>query len=221
MITTMQRVSVNPEYAAAFEEKFRNRPRRVDTYPGFIRNEVLRPTQEGKPYIAMTHWQDQISFQAWDESRASHPHKNPLPAEAYLKDGDFEMHEVILNTAERPLTADTMPVGMVTAMNRISVNPEFAEQFEERFRTRAHLVDQMPGFIGNEVLRPTQEGKPYIILTYWASQQDFQNWTNSDSFKQGHSRSGSLPKDAFTGPSVVDIHEVILSSLHEEPKPTL
>ena len=56
---------------------------------------------------------------------------------------------------------------MITVMNRISVKPEFAEAFEERFRTRAGLVDQMPVFIRNEVLRPTQEGKPYIVLTYW------------------------------------------------------
>lgn len=216
MITTMQRVPVNPEYAAAFEDKFRNRPRRVDSYPGFIRNEVLKPTRDGQPYIALTHWQDTQSFQAWDDSRSQHPRKDPLPAEAYLKESELEVHEIILNTASRPPSAEEMPAGMVTVMNRIAVNPEFAGAFEERFRSRAGLVDQMPGFIGNEVLRPTQPGKPYIVLTYWATQKDFENWTNSDSFKAGHARSGSLPKEAFTGPSVLDVHDVILSSLHED-----
>ena len=101
---------------------------------------------------------------------------------------------------------------MITVMNRISVKPEFAEAFEERFRTRAGLVDQMPGFIRNEVLRPTQDGKPYIVLTYWESREAFEGWTNSEQFKQGHARSGSLPREAFNGHSELEVHEVFLNS---------
>ena len=37
---------------------------------------------------------------------------------------------------------------MITDMNRIYVVPQYAEQIEQRFRTRARLVDGMPGFIG-------------------------------------------------------------------------
>lgn len=101
---------------------------------------------------------------------------------------------------------------MITVMNRISVKPEFAGAFEERFRTRAGLVDEMPGFIRNEVLRPTQEGKPYIVLTYWESREDFERWTNSEQFKQGHARSGSLPREAFNGHSELEVHELFLNS---------
>lgn len=99
---------------------------------------------------------------------------------------------------------------MLTVMNRIPVHPEYAEQFEQRFRERARLVDGMPGFIRNEVLRPTQPGKPYIVLTYWESREAFEAWTTSDAFRQGHARSGQLPKEAFSGPSELEIHEVFL-----------
>ncbi|WP_135229268.1 antibiotic biosynthesis monooxygenase family protein [Deinococcus fonticola] len=98
---------------------------------------------------------------------------------------------------------------MITVMNRIFVKPEFAEQFEERFRTRAGLVDSMPGFVRNEVLRPTRAGDPFIVLTYWDNMGAFTAWTESDAFKQGHARSGSLPREAFSGPNVLEIHEVI------------
>lgn len=98
---------------------------------------------------------------------------------------------------------------MITVMNRITVKPEYAEAFEERFRSRAGLVDQMPGFVRNEVLRPTKPGDPYIVLTYWESMEAFQGWTESDAFKQGHARSGSLPREAFSGPNVLEIHEVM------------
>ena len=54
---------------------------------------------------------------------------------------------------------------MITVANRIYVSPEYVEEFEERFRNRAGLVDGMPGFILNRVLRPVNEGDPYIVFT--------------------------------------------------------
>ena len=101
---------------------------------------------------------------------------------------------------------------MFVVMNRISVKPDFAEQFEERFRTRAGEVDKMPGFIRNQVLRPAAPNEPYIVLTTWQSRQDFDNWVNSEAFKKGHSRSGTLPPEAFKGPAQLESFEVILDS---------
>ncbi len=71
---------------------------------------------------------------------------------------------------------------MITAMNRIYVVPEYAEQFEQRFQTRAKLVDGMPGFIWNKVLRPVNPGAPYIVLTLWESRAAFDAWVKSDEF---------------------------------------
>jgi heme-degrading monooxygenase HmoA len=111
---------------------------------------------------------------------------------------------------------------MITVCNRIFVNPEFADQFEERFKNRAGLVDQMPGFISNQVLRPVNDGDPYVVMTYWNSRADFDNWVNSDAFIHGHAKSGTLPKDAFSGPNKLEIHDVIQDSsrpdLVPEPK---
>ena len=74
---------------------------------------------------------------------------------------------------------------MITVANRIYVNPDYAEQFEERFRQRAQLVDQMPGFQANLVLRPTEPDAPYVVLSFWDSQEDFEAWTRSDAFRPG------------------------------------
>ncbi|NJO82288.1 MAG: antibiotic biosynthesis monooxygenase, partial [Blastochloris sp.] len=46
---------------------------------------------------------------------------------------------------------------MITTANRIFVNPEYAALFEETFRIRAGLVDQMPGFVSNQLLRPVND----------------------------------------------------------------
>ena len=110
---------------------------------------------------------------------------------------------------------------MITVANRIYVAPEYQEAFEARFRNRARLVDGMPGFISNQVLRPVNDGDPYVVFTLWESRKDFENWVESDEFRKGHAQSGTLPKVAFTQSNKLELHEVILDSarpnLVEEP----
>ena len=98
---------------------------------------------------------------------------------------------------------------MVVTSNRIYVNPDFAGAFEERFRDRAGLVETMPGFVSFQLLRPTQPGEPYIAMTHWESMADFRAWTESEAFKQGHARSGSLPPEAYPQRPVLEVHEVV------------
>ena len=101
---------------------------------------------------------------------------------------------------------------MITVANRIYVAVEYAEAFEQRFRERAGLVDQMPGFISNQVLRPVNEGDPYVVFTIWNSRADFLNWVRSDAFLKGHAQSGTLPKEAFFKSNVLEMHEVVQDS---------
>jgi heme-degrading monooxygenase HmoA len=111
---------------------------------------------------------------------------------------------------------------MITVANRIYVKPEYADAFETAFRERAGLVDGMPGFISNQVLRPVNEGDPYVVLTFWDSREDFLDWIRSDAFMKGHAKSGTLPKDAYPQPNVLEVHEVVSDSsrpdLAPEPK---
>ncbi len=111
---------------------------------------------------------------------------------------------------------------MITVANRIYVAPEYYNQFEERFRSRARLVDGMPGFISNQVLRPVNEDDPYVVLTFWESRKDFENWIESEEFRKGHAQSGTLPEEAFTQSNKLELHEVFLDStrpeLIEEPR---
>lgn len=114
---------------------------------------------------------------------------------------------------------------VVIVTNRLSVNEAYAIDFEDRFKKRVHLVDQSPGFIRNEVHRP----KPmkfehetgvfiddpdqtcfYEVKTWWQSFADFQAWVNSDMFKEAHAN--RPPKDMFTGPSKILVHEIVTST---------
>jgi heme-degrading monooxygenase HmoA len=113
---------------------------------------------------------------------------------------------------------------MFVVTNRIPVSEGHEADFEERFRHRAHLIDKSPGFIKNLVLRPVQrrfnhrtgqweeaaERGFYLVQTYWETEEAFWHWTNSESFRIAHSN--RPPAEMFAGPSVLEIHEVVLST---------
>lgn len=98
---------------------------------------------------------------------------------------------------------------MIVVMNRMRVARGSEAAFEERFRHHADLINKEPGFIRNEILRPLQ-GDYYVVKTYWQSREDFERWTQSESFRQAHA--SRPPAEMFTGPNVLEIHEVVQES---------
>jgi len=91
------------------------------------------------------------------------------------------------------------------AVNYITCRPEYRERFEKLFATRAHAIDRMPGFCGMHVLRsegkqgrakrgpkgllqPGDEQGAYLIVSYWRRCEDFEAWTGSPEFVEGHKR---------------------------------
>lgn len=109
---------------------------------------------------------------------------------------------------------------MIVVMNRIPVNPDYHEAFEERFSDRAALVDGMDGFVSFRLLRPQKPEDPYIVMTFWETHDHFVAWTQSDEFKQGHSRSGRLPSDAFREHPKLEVMEVALEAVKGGILPT-
>lgn len=74
------------------------------------------------------------------------------------------------------------------AINYIQCKPEYVDRFECLFCTRAHAIDQMPGFLGMEVLKCTKTGEPYLVISRWRDQASFQAWVGSPEFQEGHKR---------------------------------
>jgi len=94
--------------------------------------------------------------------------------------------------------------------NRVFVKQQFAQEFEQRFRTRSGQINQQPGFVLMEVLKPQSEKTPYVVLTHWESEQAFQNWVGGDDFKLAHQN--PMEKDAFFDGGGIEQYEVIISS---------
>ncbi len=74
------------------------------------------------------------------------------------------------------------------AINYISCKPHYRERFEELFSTRAHAIDKLPGFQRMNVLRPNKDDDNYLIVSYWDTKEQFEAWTKSPEFIEGHKR---------------------------------
>ncbi len=94
--------------------------------------------------------------------------------------------------------------------NRVFVKPQYAEEFEQRFRKRSGQIDRQAGFVRMEVLKPQSENTPYVVLTHWENEDAFRNWVGSEDFKRAHQN--PMDKDAFLDGGGLEQYEVIISS---------
>lgn len=78
--------------------------------------------------------------------------------------------------------------GAFVAVNFIDCKPEYAERFECMFCSRARAIDRMPGFLGMEVLKCTESGQPYLVVSHWKDEASFNAWVGSPEFHEGHRR---------------------------------
>ncbi len=110
---------------------------------------------------------------------------------------------------------------MFVVCNRIAINPDHTQAFEERFRTRAGLVDTMPGFVSFQLMRPTKADDSYMVMVTWESKADYQAWMKSQQFKDGHARTGTLPEGTFLGPQSIEYYEMIGYNLKATAPPSM
>ncbi len=95
---------------------------------------------------------------------------------------------------------------MIVVSNRIQVAKGHEAEFEKRFEGRARLVENMPGFIRLEILRPIKS-EYYVVLTHWQDEASFRAWSDSAEFQEAHR---NRPRaEIFAGPNVFEMHEVI------------
>lgn len=74
------------------------------------------------------------------------------------------------------------------AVNTIDCSEAYVPRFEELFASRAGAIDKLPGFRHMHVLKPQKAGEPYLIVSYWDDESQFQAWTRSSEFLEGHKR---------------------------------
>jgi heme-degrading monooxygenase HmoA len=57
-------ITCKPEYVDRFEELFKSRARAIDTLPGFVDMQVLKPTEENGEYLVVSRCEGKEQFEA-------------------------------------------------------------------------------------------------------------------------------------------------------------
>lgn len=88
----------------------------------------------------------------------------------------------------------------VVKINVLTVPEPMRAELERRFAGRAGLVENAEGFEEFALLRPVGGNDRYLVYTRWRSEEDFQRWTESQSFQKGHEQArADAERDAAEG----------------------
>jgi heme-degrading monooxygenase HmoA len=93
----------------------------------------------------------------------------------------------------------------VVKINAIEVPEGAGPELEKRFAARHGAVENSPGFLGFELLRPVAGESRYFVYTRWESEEAFQAWSNG-SAKEAHAGERSRP--VATGASLLEFEVV-------------
>ncbi|MFH5231279.1 antibiotic biosynthesis monooxygenase family protein [Antrihabitans spumae] len=94
----------------------------------------------------------------------------------------------------------------VVKINAIEVPEGAGPELEERFAARAHAVENSPGFLGFQLLRPVKGDDRYFVVTQWDSEESFATWRDGPA-REAHS--GERAKPVASGASLLEF-EVVL-----------
>lgn len=68
MFIAINTISCSENYKDRFEELMLTRAKQVDTMPGFINMEVLKPQDKEGDYLIISHWESEEQFKQWARS---------------------------------------------------------------------------------------------------------------------------------------------------------
>jgi heme-degrading monooxygenase HmoA len=94
----------------------------------------------------------------------------------------------------------------VVKINAIEVPPDAGPELEKRFAHRAHAVENSPGFLGFQLLRPVKGDDRYFVVTHWESEEAFQAWATGPAIE---AHAGHRANPVATGSSLLEF-EVVL-----------
>jgi heme oxygenase (mycobilin-producing) len=72
------------------------------------------------------------------------------------------------------------------ALSQFTVRNEMEDAVCEAFLNRPHLVENAPGFIRMEVMRPQQSPAEFWLVTWWLDELSYKAWHHSHEYHDSH-----------------------------------
>lgn len=92
-VVKINAISVPPEAHEELERRFAHRAHTVESSPGFLGFQLLRPVKGEDRYFVVTQWEDEASFEAWRDgsARAAHAGEHGKPVASGAELLEFEV----------------------------------------------------------------------------------------------------------------------------------
>lgn len=94
----------------------------------------------------------------------------------------------------------------VVKINAIEIPEGAGPELEKRFAARAHAVENSPGFLGFQLLRPVKGENRYFVVTQWESDEACQAWASGPA-REAHA--GERAKPVASGASLLEFDVVL------------
>jgi len=75
---------------------------------------------------------------------------------------------------------------MFVALSKFVVANEMEEAVAQAFVNRPRLVEQTPGFVRLDVIRPVDHPKEFWLVTYWNDEASYRTWHRGHLYKDSH-----------------------------------
>lgn len=108
---------------------------------------------------------------------------------------------------------------MYLAMNRFRIKKGCEQRFEDAWRQRESLLQDMPGFVEFNLLKGP-EAEDHILYashTIWEEKSHFEDWTRSDAFRTAHKNAGKNGDIYLGGPQFEGFESVPDLSVTKKP----
>jgi len=93
----------------------------------------------------------------------------------------------------------------VVKINAIDVPEGAGPELEKRFAARQGAVENAPGFLSFELLRPVAGESRYFVVTHWEDEESFQAWLKGPAMT---AHSGERARPVASGSSLLEFEVV-------------
>lgn len=91
---------------------------------------------------------------------------------------------------------------MIVALSRFTIANGMADEVRRAFRHRPHLVDNVPGFLGMEVMSPVGNAAEIWLSTRWSDEQSYRTWHRGHQYHASHK---GIPKGLKLVPGSTEV----------------
>lgn len=91
---------------------------------------------------------------------------------------------------------------MIIALSRFTIANDMTNEVRAAFRRRPHLVDEVNGFLGMEVMSPVDTPAEIWLVTRWRDEQSYRSWHHGHAYHESHT---GIPKGLKLVPGSTEV----------------